>query len=89
MDSFISEKLYIFKRLSIIFLFGLMFFLASLGKWLDGEAPKWFIDQFSHTILSYMPQNFLYLSLAFFESLVAILAFSSLDCFRYIVLFAK
>ena len=78
MKVLLNEACQSLKKLFIIFLFGITFFLAGGSKWLDGKAPDWFVEQFSHTFLAYFPQNLLYLGLAFVESLVAFFAILSL-----------
>ena len=65
-------------RLAITLLILITFGLASFGKWMDGGAPQWFIDQFSKTPMGSLPQTPLYLGIATIEGLVAIGALVSL-----------
>jgi len=65
-------------RLAITLLFAVTFVLAGLGKWLEGSAPDWFVEQFATTPLGSLPQTPLYLLLAIGESLLGLAAVVSL-----------
>ncbi len=67
-------------RLSITLLFVVTFLLAGLGKWFEGEAPGWFVEQFAETPLGSLPQTPLFLLLALGESLLGFGAVASLFC---------
>ena len=67
-------------RLAITLLFAITFLLAGLGKWLEGAAPGWFVEQFATTPLGVFPQTPLYLLLALGESLLGLGAVVSLFC---------
>jgi hypothetical protein len=65
-------------RIAVTLIFLLTFLLAAIGKWIDGGAPEWFINQFSETWMGSFPQTPMYLSIALLESLIAIGAIISL-----------
>jgi hypothetical protein len=65
-------------RLAVTLLILITFGLASFGKWMDGTAPQWFIDQFSKTWMGSMPQTSMYLGIAIIEGLLAVGALVSL-----------
>jgi hypothetical protein len=65
-------------RLAVTLLILITFGLASFGKWMDGSAPQWFIDQFSKTWMGSMPQTPMYLGIAIIEGLLAVGALVSL-----------
>jgi hypothetical protein len=65
-------------RVAVTLIFLFMFLLSAIGKWADGGAPDWFIEQFSATWMGSMPQTPMYMGLALFETILAIGAIASL-----------
>lgn len=69
---------FIAMRLAVTLLLLTVCSLAAVDKFMEGSAPQWFIDQFGDTWMGTFPQTPMFLSIAIFEAIIAILALTSL-----------